>query len=317
MEIPVKKAEQIYKNLASEKKICIISHRNPDCDTIGCNLALSMLLQKTGHETVSACADELPPELLCYSEKFPFVKDFNPDGFDLFVSLDSGSEEQAVFPLKYKKIEKTGLINIDHHPSNTNYGAVNLVVENAASTTMILYHLFKIWKQTVSRDMATALLCGLYSDTGSFMHSNTNEEVFDTASELLSLGAKREMIVNKLFRNRSVERLQVLGKILSEAQLTGKNVVVSAIRDTDFETLNAKPEDMTGAIDYLNMTKGNRLAALLSEDGNGNVRGSLRTKSDDLNVSDIAMNLGGGGHKKASGFTIKGKLEKVVRWSIK
>ena len=164
--------------------------------------------------------------------------------------------------------------------------------------------------------MATSLLCGLYYDTGSFMHSNTTDQVYKIAGELMQLGADYKTIAKKLFRSHSLNKLKLWGELLSNLKQTDNNIIVAGLRAEDFNAHNAKLEDCSGAIDYLSMAKDNEFATLLIEDGKGNVRGSLRSRKNDHNLSEIASLLGGGGHKKASGFTIKGKLQKQTVWSI-
>ncbi len=316
MEIPAATASLIYDEIGNAKEILIISHRNPDADTVGSNLALRIFAAKKGKKVTSACVDPVDCGCSFLPDADAFVKEFKSGDFDLVVSVDCGSVAQTVFAQKNPRLLKK-MINIDHHSSNNNFGTVNLVISSAASTTQIIFNLFKTWNEKICGDIATCLLCGLYSDTGSFMHSNTCEEVYETAGELTALGARRNLIVKNLFKRSSYEKLKLLGRILNETQLTDKKVVISAVKKEDLTACQADLNDISGAIDYLNCVKGNRIAALLTEDGKGFIRGSLRTRHDDINLSDIAGNLGGGGHKKASGFTVKGKLEKEVRWVIK
>ncbi|HVN67519.1 MAG TPA: DHHA1 domain-containing protein, partial [Candidatus Sulfotelmatobacter sp.] len=265
------------------------------------------------------CVDEIDSRYLFLAGAGSFVREFKPQAFDLYLCVDCGSLSQAQFPQKYPQMikGKKTLINIDHHPSNSRYGAINLVIEDAASTTLITFGLFKSWNVPVSPAAATCLMAGLYFDTGSFMHSNTDGDVYAAAGELLALGAKKDLIVDNLFRRHTIEKLRLLGKILNETRLTDKNVAISAVRKEDYETCRADQHDLSGAIDLLNSVKGSRFAALLSEDSDGNVRGSLRTRYEDVNLSEIAGSLGGGGHKKASGFSVKGRLKKEIRWVIR
>lgn len=319
MEISTQIAEQILNQILAAQNIIIISHRNPDADTIGSNLALKLIFQKYNKSITSACVDIIPSgcHFLPYAKDY--LTDFNPADYDLFISVDAGSEAQTGFLTKYPNLKSIAKnwINIDHHASNNGYGSINLVKEHAASATLVLYHLFKIWEQPITAEIATCLLAGLYFDTGSFMHSNTDEDVLETASALLKLGAKQCLIVKNLFKNQSIEQMHLWGKVLSETRLTDNKVAVAGVKSKDLEDHNATTEELSGLIDYLSMVKGNDFAALLTEDGKGNIKGSFRTRKNDINLSEIASNFGGGGHKKASGFTMKGQLEKETRLIIK
>lgn len=318
-EIPADIASSIHDEIIAANNILIISHRSPDADTVGSNLALNLLAKKHGKNVTPACIDSPISKNGYLPGAESFIKDFNPADFDLFICVDCGSVSQTAFPEKIAQIleTETSLINIDHHPSNNNYGTINLVMNDAASTTLILFKLFKAWKEPITPEAATCLLAGLYFDTGSFMHSNTDSAVYEAAGKLLELGAKKDPIINNLFKKQTMEKLHLLGKILTNTRLTDKLVAFSAVKQEDMASCGGDHHDVSGAIDMLNSVKGNRFAALLSEDDEGNVRGSLRTKNDDVNMSEIAGTLGGGGHKKASGFSVKGKLKKEIRWVIK
>lgn len=317
MQINTKIAERIYDTLTKSNNIIIFSHRNPDPDTVGCNLALRSLLEKKQIKVTSACVDEIPKNLQQVPGFKPFVKEADLHDYDTYVSLDAGSLDQIRFPCKCpEKSNNVPFINIDHHPSNDKFGTINLVKDKAASATTILFNLFKIWNEPITPSIATWLLFGIYFDTGSFMHSNTTDEVYDIASELLAKGANHQLIIKDLFKNYTLEKLHLWGKALSNIRVTNKNIIVSGLRDIDYVECHATKDDLSGLIHYLGCMKGPHFAALLTEDQNNSVRGSLRTTHDDIDLSQIARELGGGGHKKASGFTIKGKLNKQTRWSI-
>ncbi len=318
MNIDPQIAEEILDKVQQSQNILIISHRNPDPDCLGSNLALRQIFITMGKNVDSACVDEIPDIYNFFSELKDFKQDVKPKKYDLFFTLDCGSVDQAGLPVRYPQIAslEKPLINIDHHPSNSYYGSINLINDHAASTTMILYYLLLNWKVKISPYLATCLLFGLYYDTGSFMHSSVDDDVLKVASELLEKGARQSLIVKKLFKNHTVEQLRVWGKALSNVRVTENNVIVTGIMEKDFNECRANASDLSGLIDYLSSVNGTKFATILSHDAQGNVRGSLRTRREDVNVSEIAKNFGGGGHKKASGFSIKGKLNKKTYWSI-
>jgi len=316
METPTDIASAIYNEIIKADKILFISHRNPDGDTIGSNIALRIFADNIKKRTASACAQPLPPQFNFLPLSATFITDLTLADFDLLVCLDCGSAEQTVFLNQKPPNFQTKIINIDHHPTNTLYGNINLVIKSAASTTEIIFQLLRTWKAKINPEIATCLLTGLYTDTGSFMHSNTGDQVLEIAGELITLGAKRDLIVKQLFKQSSPAKLLLLGKILENTNITEKNVIISALRDEDIADCGAEQSEISGAINYLNCVKNTRFAALLTEDGNGNIRGSLRTRDESVNLSEIAKALGGGGHKKASGFTIQGRIKKEIHWKI-
>lgn len=318
MEIPLSIAGQIVDACNLAQRIVIISHRNPDADSIGSNLALRELLEGYGKEVSSVCIDSPPKELHFLRKTETFQNSFNLEETNLIICVDAGSTSQTHFLDHQPEIFQSGkpIINIDHHPSNNNYGTVNLVISDAASATLVMYHLFKTLGVTITKGMATSLLCGLYYDTGSFMHSNVCEDVYHSAGELMNLGADFPTIVKNMYQSRPISQLKTWGKILDNMKVTPSNVVVSGITQAELESCDATHADTSGVIDYLSTVKDANFATLLVEDGKGNIKGSFRTRKDDVNLSEMAGQFGGGGHKKASGFHIEGNLKKDVVWSI-
>ena len=294
----------------------MVSHRKPDADTLGSALAFKLYLNKEGKQVTVACIDKPSKAFKFLPGILDFVEDFNLNDFDLIIVVDVGASYMTGYHLKYENFFKTSIpmINIDHHPSNDNFGSINLVDPAAASATVIIYRLFKEWGADIDSEMATCLLAGIYRDTGSFMHANTGEEVYEIAGDLLYRGAKMSEISKNLFRTKPIKTLKLWGKVMEQAYITDDQVVMSAVREEDYGL--AGPENLTGVIDYLNMVPGTKFAVLLNEDRKGNVKGSFRTRQADIDLSRIAAVFGGGGHSKASGFVMPGKLEEEVRYNI-
>jgi len=304
--------------ISNSEKILIVSHRNPDGDTIGANLALKQVLSGTGKQIVSACADQIPFSLVFLPGSTNIQIPINPEDFDLIIAMDASSTEQ----IKYEEIiaiinkKKIPVINFDHHATNKNFGTVNIVNTDAASTTEVLYEFFKFLDIDLIPQIATCLLAGLYSDTGSFMHSNTKQSSFNIASELLSKGASITQIINNMFKTHTVEQLKLWGRVLENARANKKGSIVSKVTQKDFDETGSSPRDLTGIINYLNSVPNAKMTILLAEDTKGNVKGSIRTQNDDIDATKISGKFGGGGHAKAAGFTIPGKIVSEEVWRI-
>lgn len=306
--------EQAKKLLREAKRIIIISHRGPDGDTVGANLGLRRALTtQWDKEVISACID--PPPVNCdFLPDFGnYVQDFDQSWADVLVAVDAGAHYMLKFHEKKPELfsGKPPLINIDHHASNDNYGALNIVDPEAASATQLVYYFLKYCGFHIDRHIATCLLNGLYFDTGSFMHSNTNDEVLRVAADLVWKGADFKKIAQKQFHTMPVPQLKLYGKILERAHVNEKKIAVSAVTSHDLDETAAGPEDTTGAIDYLNSIPEGEFSCLIHEDRRGAIKGSLRTRTDHLDLSEIAGVFGGGGHKKASGFSFPGRLLSV------
>lgn len=306
------------KVLFEANKICIISHRSPDGDAVGSNVALRMGLESMGKNVTSACVDLPPANSVWLRGAEDYVTDFNYEDFDVIVSVDCG--DLKLFKFHEKKPEVLSgnkpFINFDHHESNNNFGTINPVDTRACATCFIMYKFFVFCGWNITIDVATALLHGIYFDTGSLMHSNTDAEVYKVASELTLKGADFKRIAKELFHTTPVNRLRLWGRIMERTYKNGEGVTVSAVGKDDYDACGVSSKDNGGVIDYLNAVPDSKYCVLLSEDDNGLVKGSLRTQRNDINLSEVASKWGGGGHPKASGFGLEGRLKPVLSWKV-
>lgn len=310
--------KQIVEKIQTVSKILIISHRKPDADTLGTAIALKLWCKTLGKDVQLACIDRpsLSFEFLpCIDE---FSTAFTLSKYDLCIFVDVGASYMTNFHFKYPELfeNREIIVNIDHHASNDRFGAINLIDADAASTTLMIYRFFKYLNFNISPDIATCLLAGLYGDTGSFKHSNTSVEVLLAAANLVDLGARIDRIVSSMFRSNKVSTLRLWGKVLEQIRITDDGVVMAVVKDEDFQNLEARPEQLSGVIDYLNMVPDSKFSVLINEDRKGNVKGSFRTRKQNIDLSRIAATFGGGGHAKASGFSLPGKLVQSVSYKI-
>ena len=304
----VKKLEQLLEEV---EHAVIFSHRNPDGDTIGGNIALRLALEAQGKCVTSVCADPLPHIYDIMPGCHVFQQDWDRSDVDMYMNVDGSSTTQLVFPEKEPSLldGRVPFVSIDHHISNALFGTLNVVVPDACSTTFILYHLFCALRWNITPLMATYLLLGIYYDTGSFMHANTSFEALQAASELQSLGADRAMVMKVLYQQRTQGQLKIWGRALERMERTPDGVIVSGVTAKDLRECGAQTDEVGGVVDYLNSVGGTKFSVLLSEDPvKGIVKGSTRTRRDDVDLSEFCKKLGGGGHKKASGFGIPGSL---------
>lgn len=291
-------------------RIIIFSHRHPDGDSIGANLALKAALKQWNKHAVSACIDPLPQNSLFLEGAQEYVDQFSPDDFEIYVTVDCGAHYMTKFHVEHPEIlnKQKPFINIDHHATNDFFGTVNIVNPEAASATQVLYEFLKYCEFEMTPAIATCLLHGLYFDTGSFKHSNVTPDVLRMASALMKYGADFKMIVKKQFHEMPISQIKLWGKIFKRIAVSSKKVTRSFVLNKDYEETGTSSDDTTGAIDYLNAVQDGRFCTLVAEDGKGMVKGSLRTRDDSVDVSKIAGLFGGGGHKKASGYSFPGHL---------
>jgi bifunctional oligoribonuclease and PAP phosphatase NrnA len=304
------KFEEARDALNRAERVVIISHVRPDADAIGANCALKMVLKNFGKEVVSACADPVQENCFFINGAKNFVHDFPVNEFDLLVSVDCGGKKRTGFDEKPGFLDgKVPLLNIDHHDTNDDFGKINIVVPTACATCFILLKFFEHCRYKITPDIATALLAGIYFDTGSLTHSNTTPFVYSAVASLLRKGAKLDLVTQNLFKAISVQQMRLLGRILERTRVNEDGVVTSAAMENDYKESGANSHDASRAVDFLNTIAGSKFCILLSDDEKGEVKGSVRTQRDDLDISKVASALGGGGHKKAAGFGVRGKIK--------
>jgi len=317
MELDKNQVKSIGALIERSKRILIIPHKNPDGDTIGGALGLYQVFLNMGKEPEISCYDE-PPPVFSFLPNIERVKTGlgNLDYDSIFI-LDAGATHLTGFNESHPKLFDKSLevVNIDHHPSNDYYGRYNLVVTDASSVTMILYELCAQLGLPMDRNAATCFLTGIYTDTGSMMHSNTSPDTLIVASRLLAKGANLRSISKDIFNTTKVSTMRLWGRVLRGTYQTDDGVTMSVITKKDFEDTGADYSEMSGAVDYVNSVPGSKYSVILTE-RDGKVKGSLRTLRDEVDVAQIASQYGGGGHTKAAGFTLSGSLEKEIRWKI-
>ncbi|MDU6263800.1 MAG: bifunctional oligoribonuclease/PAP phosphatase NrnA [Anaerocolumna aminovalerica] len=304
--------EKILERLKDAKTIGIVGHVRPDGDCIGSCMALSLYLKHNLPEDriIDVFLEPIPNKFLLWKEA-ALVKQTNDSHiiYDYFIALDAGSKDRLGFAEVYFNEAKTK-INIDHHISNTGFGDINLIVDNASSTCEVLFNLFD--EDKIDLEVAKALYLGLIHDTGVFKHSNTREKTMNIAGKLIAKGVPFSKMIDETFYQKDYLQNRILGKCLLESKLflDGKCIVSSLEKDT-LSSYGVSPADLDGIIDQLRITKGVEVAVFLYETGHQEFKVSLRANGD-VNVSKIAVLFGGGGHVKAAGCTMEGSVSDII-----
>ena len=236
--------------------------------------------------------------------------------FDLIVTVDTGDLVQLgkLYEEHKELFAKTPVLNIDHHASNGKFGSHNYLEYGFAATTQMVTPMLMNFEkergeELIDEDVATLLLVGIVTDTGSFQHSNTTPEAFEVAADLLERGARQQEIIKHIFKTKSLATLKLWGRVLSKIQYEPSlRLVYSTITLADLAETGATPDDTGGIIDELmSNAPGAEVVMLLKEKEPGFVSGSFRAPGQLADVSAIAQSMNGGGHKKAAGFRIKQK----------
>lgn len=311
-------AQAALRIVEKAKRIVCICHRGPDGDAVGALIGIGLLLEQELHKPVLlTCIDSVPETFLYLSAVHRITAPPQLKEGDVVVMVDTAEPKLSNVQESHTQMfdGTIPLINIDHHPSNTRFGTVNIVAPEAASACEVIVQLADLLAWDIQNDAATALLTGVYTDTGGLLHSSTTAGVYRTVARLLRAGARQQLIVSAVFRTAKLSTLKLWGRVLEKISVSEEGGAVSAVTEGDFRATGADYSELAGAIDYVNAVPGMRFSMVLSERA-GLVKGSIRTLRDDVDVSAMAGKLQGGGHKKAAGFAVAGKLRPELRWKV-
>ncbi len=317
--LPMEDTRKALEILRAAARIKCICHRNPDGDAIGSILGIAKLLEMHLPEKhVSLhCKDPAPETFFFLEGAHRITNDLTLEEGDAFVFVDSAEPHLTEFHETHPELFDGTYQSVcfDHHPTNPRYATVNFILPAAASTCEIIVLFADGAGWSIDSECATALLTGVYTDTGGLLHSNTSSQVYRTVARLLRAGARQQTVVRQVFRTAKLSTLRLWGRVLENISLSEEGGAISALREGDFRATGADPSELTGAIDYVNAVPGMRFSLILTERG-GKVKGSLRTLRDDVDVSAMAQKFQGGGHRKAAGFAVPGVLQPEVRWKV-
>jgi phosphoesterase RecJ-like protein len=305
--------------LRDNDRFVVTSHDNPDGDAVGSLLAAHLALQSLGKDTVMVLGGTapLPGEYRFLGlEEHGLLREAPPDTpARVLVAVDCAQENRIVETRLAEEARLT--VNVDHHHDNTRFGDVNLVVADASSTAEVLADLFAELPVALTPQIAEALYTAVVTDTGRFQYSNTTPKALRLASELVESGANVSKVFVEVYESTPFPKLKLLARALEHArELAGGRIVVSELRRADFEAAGAEEPYSEGIIDHLRAVDGAELVALVRElpAGASSARkGSLRSHPDGVDVSAIARSFGGGGHRRAAGFSTDLEMEDITR----
>lgn len=290
--------------IGKSSSIAIVTHVNPDGDAIGSSIALMRAIDGVGKKTVDLYCQDEPPKVFDFLEGFDRVK--KPEGikkvYDLVIALDcSDLERMGSCSSIMEKADYT--INIDHHVSNTHYADINIVDSDAAATGEVIFNLIDLLTSSNIGSIAEPLYTAIISDTGGFSFSNTTPKTHRITADLIEWGVDLDRISRLLFKEYSLEWVRLLGKAINSLKIYHDgNVAIMHITQEMFKSSGATVEHTTGIIQYAKDISGVELAIVLREESPHTTKVSLRSQSQ-IDVSALAMQFGGGGHKRAAGCT--------------
>jgi phosphoesterase RecJ-like protein len=311
--------QAVIAALRDNDRFVVTSHEAPDGDALGSLLGAGLALKELGKDAVMFLGGPapLPGEYRFLDLEKQGLSRTRPDDFGerVLVAVDCaskgrvGAEPGVVDAARFT-------INIDHHHDNPRFGDVNLIVPDASSTGEVLADVIEELGVALTPEIAEALYIALVTDTGRFQYANTTPKALRLAAELVEAGVDVHRVFQGIYESVEFAKLKLLARALERAQIhEGGRLVISYLVRTDFTDLGVGEEYAEGIIDYLRAVDGTELAAVIREPPeppDAARRVSLRASADELDVSAIARQRGGGGHRQAAGFSSHESVEEIA-----
>jgi bifunctional oligoribonuclease and PAP phosphatase NrnA len=305
--------------IRSNDRFVIATHENPDGDALGSMLATTLGLRSLGKDVVMYLSGVAPtPAEYSFLDLAGLTRQEPADIEERVLIAVDCANEQRIGPETTLVDGAKLVVDIDHHHDNSCFGAVNLIVAEASSTSEIVRDVLGEFDVVLTPEIAAALYVGLVTDTGRFQYTNTTPKSLRLAAELVEAGADVHGIFRHVYESLQFAKLKLLARALERAQLfEGGRLVVSYLLKDDFGDVGAEEPYSEGIIDYLRAVEGSEMVALIREpprDEGPARRISLRSSHDEVDVSAIARKAGGGGHRQAAGFSSELPIHEIVEF---
>lgn len=304
--------QEIFEALRPARRILIVSHQRPDGDTLGSALALWHWLNALGKEVVVYCKNSVSDQFLFLSHANSFTSDpkIFTKTFDAIIICDSGDLKYAGVDVEISKMAiRPLLINIDHHASNVYFADLNIVDPQASSTAEMVDRFFEANNIPLTKEIASCLLTAVYTDTGGFTNAATNQRSLEMAARFVAAGASIGHVHQATMVNKDLKTMGLWGLVLSRLVQTPSKIVYTYLDQQDLGDEGISHDAMEGLANYLSQVQDARAVLVFLDRGDAMIKCSLRTIHDDIDLAAFAKMMGGGGHKKAAGFTAPGSLK--------
>lgn len=300
--------DNILEEIKKAESIVILTHENPDGDAVGSSIAMYLGLKEIGKTP-----DIIIPEFPRAFENLPGIenikKESDIENYDLAIALDTASIKMLNGYSKYFEDAKTKIV-IDHHSSNTMFGDYNYVDQDSPACAQLLLVLFNYFNIEVSKEIGTAILAGIITDTGGFRYDGVTAETFELVAALCKKGVKVSKVYQKVFASTSKSKFFLHRIALDRLELLeNEKIAFTYITKNDENNVGAENGDYDGIVEQGRDIEGVEISIFLRETEKG-IKASLRSK-DYVNVSELCRIFGGGGHIRAAGCTIPGTIEQV------
>jgi phosphoesterase RecJ-like protein len=301
---------RIVDEIQRRQRFVITSHVRPDGDAIGSQLAMAYALRHLGKEVRIVDGDMPPTPLLV----FPGVTDI-----EVMNAIDDTGD--AVIVMECGDLKRTGVsgfdrgfvINIDHHPGNTMFGALNWFDLSAAACGEMVFDLVRELGVPLTKEIATHIYIAILTDTGSFHYSSISPKTFDICRQCMEAGVDPPAVARSIFDSNNLGRLKLFGAVLSRMELDATGRLATVVVDRQLaRECGGTYEDTEGLINLPLTVKEIQAVVFFKENGPDDWRVSMRSKGN-IDINAVAKQFGGGGHKNASGCSAKGRFEDLKK----
>ncbi len=304
---------RILDTIRASENVCIVGHIRPDGDCVGSQLGLGYALQSAGKKVTVWNEDPIPKKLSFLDPKHLLAQPVAGRKLDCVIATDCASYERlgrAGECIKDRKV----LINIDHHASNTRYGDINWISDKEPSSGELIYRLLAAARWPITPAIADCLFTAVSTDTGSFQYPSTRPGTYHVAAHLVERGADLAKISNEVYQSYPLSRVRLLQHVYNKFKLTHDDRTAYLwLKKADFARTGAGPDDSEGIIDHIRAIEPVVVACVFEEMSPELTRVSFRSKSEEVNVNEVASLFGGGGHRAAAGARISGRPLTVQR----
>lgn len=308
--------QRILDGIRESERICVVGHVRPDGDCIGSQIGLALALKNQGKKVVCWNQDPMPKKLAFLDPDKLLQRPEKGREFDCVIATDCASFER-LGTIAACIGDRKLFINIDHHASNTRYADINWIAARAPSTGELIFRLLRAANWAITREIADCLFTAISTDTGSFQYPSTRPATYYVAGKLVDRGADLAKICNEVYQSYPLSRVRLLRHVFNHFRLTHDDQIAYFwLKKADFARTGAEQDDAEGLIDHIRAIEPVVVACVFEEAEPELTRVSLRSKSEKVDVNEIAKLFGGGGHKAAAGARIPGKPMTVQRQVI-
>lgn len=301
--------DNILQEIEKAKSIVLLTHENPDGDAVGSSLAMYEALKQMGKENVDVIIPEYPQTYTFLPNVDKVKKIGNEENYDLAIALDSATIKMLNGWSNYFEQAKTKIV-IDHHSTNTMYGDLNYVNPDSPACTQILLTVFEYFGIEITNEIGKCILTGIITDTGGFQYQSTRPETFEFAARLLKSGINVSEIYKKAMNTKTRANFELRKRAIDRMEfLEEGKISFTYITKQDIEETNASIDDHEGIVDEGRCIEGVEVSIFIRETEKG-YKVSLRS-NEYVNVSDVCLIFGGGGHKHAAGCTVTMPIEQA------